>query len=93
MDNNKKVVQHHAKAKVHFIESWINFLKHNEIGTGHVTNKGGGGGGAGVRHSFFLNFLTYARGICHVKSHDLENQKLFCMCNIKVYNTKILFLR
>jgi len=44
MDNNKKVVQHHAKAKVHFIESWINFLKHNEIGTGHVTNKGGDGG-------------------------------------------------
>ncbi len=90
MDNNKKVVQRHAKAKVHFIESWINFLKHNEIGKVNVTNKGGGG--AGGRHSFFLNFLMCARGICHVKSHDLENQKLFCMCNIEVYNTKILFL-
>jgi hypothetical protein len=43
MDINKKVVQRDAKAKVHFIESWINFLKHNEIGTGHVTNKGWGG--------------------------------------------------
>jgi hypothetical protein len=55
MDNNKKVVQHHAKAKVHFIESWINFLKHNEIGIGHVTNKRGGGGGLDIH--FFSIFL------------------------------------
>jgi hypothetical protein len=33
-----------------------------------------------------------ARGICHVKSHDLENQKLFCMCSTSVYSTKFLFL-
>jgi hypothetical protein len=41
IDGNKKVVQCDAKAKVHLITWFINFLKHNEIGTGHVTNMGG----------------------------------------------------
>jgi hypothetical protein len=41
MDGNVKVVQHDAEVKVHLITWFVNFLKHNEIGIGHVTNMGG----------------------------------------------------
>jgi hypothetical protein len=53
MDGNKKVVQRDAKAKVHFTESWINFLKHNEIEQDTWQTKGGGG----LNIHFFPIFL------------------------------------
>jgi len=85
MDGNKKVTQRDMKAKVHLTKSFINFLKHNEIGARYRINIGGW-------RFIFSNFLLCATGICLAKSYDLEDQKLLCMCGIAMYNTKLLFL-
>jgi hypothetical protein len=74
------------KAEIHFTTSFINSLKHNEIGVGHKINIGGW-------RFIFSNVFVCATGICLAKSRDLENQKLLCMCSIAVYSTKLLFLR
>jgi len=63
MDGNEKVVQRDAKAKVHLIAWFINFLKHNEIGARHVTNTGGGG----------LNIHFFPIFLCVQKEYVMQN--------------------
>jgi len=86
MDGNKKAAQRATKAKVHLTTSFINSFKHDEIGVGHKINV------RGWRFNF-SSFLVCAAGVCFVKSRDLENQKLLCVCSIALHITELLSLR